>query len=209
LLQQTKTHSHQLGCRPPPGEIGRLREIQIERERERERERGDPADSLSPAANLCRPQVLSLCLSHSLSGADISLSLSLSLSLLSLDVWVMQGSEDRLDFESDFGFLLFWFDGRVRIRRLGDFGDCLVMRLMEDFLGIFWTGFHGGRKGKISPALKKFPVREKKKKKRFPARARKKIPVKKKRKKKEELKKFLLKVPIFLFLFFFFLKKIK
>jgi hypothetical protein len=36
------------------------------------------------------------------------------------------------------------------------------MRSTEDFWGIFWIGFHGGRKGKISPALKMFPAREKK-----------------------------------------------
>jgi hypothetical protein len=33
------------------------------------------------------------------------------------------------------------------------------------FLGDFFEWIHGGRKGKISPALKKFPAREKKKEK--------------------------------------------
>jgi hypothetical protein len=45
------------------------------------------------------------------------------------------------------------------------FGVFLVMRSTEDlgdFWGIFLNGFHGGRKGKISPTLKKFPVRKKK-----------------------------------------------
>jgi hypothetical protein len=32
---------------------------------------------------------------------------------------------------------------------------------------IFWIGFHGGRKGNISLALKKFPAREKKKERNF------------------------------------------
>jgi hypothetical protein len=36
---------------------------------------------------------------------------------------------------------------------------------LGDFWGIFLNGFHGGRKGKISPALKKFPAREKKEEK--------------------------------------------
>jgi len=44
-----------------------------------------------------------------------SLSLSLSLSLSSFDVSMMQGLEDQLDFESDFGFLLFWFDDFRRV----------------------------------------------------------------------------------------------
>jgi len=54
-------------------------------------------------------RTLSLSLSLSLSCADLS--------LLSLDVSVMHGSEDRPDFESDFGFLLSWFDD---FRRVGD-----------------------------------------------------------------------------------------
>jgi len=37
------------------------------------------------------------------------------------------------------------------------------MRPTEDFWGIFWIGFHGGRKVKISPALQKFPARARKK----------------------------------------------
>jgi hypothetical protein len=49
---------------------------------------------------------------------SLSISLSLScadLSLLSFDVSVMQGLDDRPDFESDFGFLLFWFDDFQRV----------------------------------------------------------------------------------------------
>jgi hypothetical protein len=72
------------------------------------RDGGDPADSRSPAVDLCRPQVLSL-------------SLSLSLSLLSFDVSMMQGSEDRPDFESEFGFLLFWFDDFWRVAEWASF----------------------------------------------------------------------------------------
>jgi hypothetical protein len=44
----------------------------------------------------------------------------------------MQGSEDRLNFESDFGFLLFWFDDFRRV-------DFCCFGLMDGFESGDWA----------------------------------------------------------------------
>jgi hypothetical protein len=86
------------------------REVEIEIDRLSETEEIRPTHARRPQISIDYKYSLSISLT-------LSLSLSLSLSLLSLDVSVVQGSEDQLDFESDFGFLLFWFDD---FRRVGD-----------------------------------------------------------------------------------------
>jgi hypothetical protein len=79
------------------------REVEIEIDRLSEMEEIRPTHARRPRISVDHKYSLSI----SLSCADLS--------LLSFNVSVIQRSEDRPDFEFDFGFLLFWFDDFRRV----------------------------------------------------------------------------------------------
>jgi hypothetical protein len=64
------------------------------------------------------------------------------LSLLSFEVSVMQGSEDWPDFESDFWFLLFWFDDSQGVVEWAT--GVLLFRFDGRRIGFFFFGLISG-----------------------------------------------------------------